>query len=82
VIRTVKAVLSISKGDVDESGQSRRGSNKPRSSVYIKDPDGLILEFTLDAPSADQIAQDRMADARGTLARWLQGDHTSNNVYR
>jgi glyoxylase I family protein len=51
-------------------------------SVYIKDPNGLILEFTLDAPNADQIAQDRMADAPATLARWLSGDHTSNNTYR
>jgi glyoxylase I family protein len=51
-------------------------------SVYIKDPNGLILEFTLDAPNADQIAHDRMGDAQATLARWLQGDHTSNNVYR
>jgi catechol 2,3-dioxygenase-like lactoylglutathione lyase family enzyme len=51
-------------------------------SLYIKDPNGLILEFTLDAPNADRIAKDRMADARATLARWLQGDHTSNNVYR
>jgi len=51
-------------------------------SLYIKDPNGLILEFTLDAPKADQIAKDRRADARATLARWLQGDHTSNNVYR
>jgi catechol 2,3-dioxygenase-like lactoylglutathione lyase family enzyme len=34
------------------------------------------------APGADRIARDRMADARATLARWLHGDHTSNNVYR
>jgi glyoxylase I family protein len=27
-------------------------------SVYIKDPNGMILEFTLDAPNADQIARD------------------------
>ena len=51
-------------------------------SLYIKDPNGLILEFTLDAPNATRIARDRIADARPTLARWLAGDHTSNNVYR
>jgi len=51
-------------------------------SVYIKDPNGLILEFTLDAPNANRIAKDRRADARATLARWLRGDRTSNNVYR
>jgi glyoxylase I family protein len=51
-------------------------------SVYIKDPNGMILEFTLDAPNADQIAKDRKADAQATLKRWLKGDHTSNNIYR
>jgi glyoxylase I family protein len=51
-------------------------------SVYIKDPNGMILEFTLDAPNADQIAKDRKADAQATLKRWLKGDHTSNNTYR
>ena len=51
-------------------------------SVYIKDPNGMILEFTLDAPNADQIAKDRKVDAHATLDRWLRGDHTSNNMYR
>jgi catechol 2,3-dioxygenase-like lactoylglutathione lyase family enzyme len=51
-------------------------------SVYIKDPNGMLLEFTLDASHADQIAKDRKADAHATLTRWLLGDHTSNNIYR
>jgi glyoxylase I family protein len=51
-------------------------------SLYIKDPNGMILEFTLDAPNADQIAKDRKADAEATLKRWLRGDHTPNNIYR
>jgi catechol 2,3-dioxygenase-like lactoylglutathione lyase family enzyme len=51
-------------------------------SVYVVDPNGMILEFTLDAPNADKINKDRRADAHATLARWLKGDHTSNNVYR
>jgi len=51
-------------------------------SVYVTDPNGLILEFTLDAPEVEQINKDRMADAHETLARWLKGDHTSNNDYR
>ena len=51
-------------------------------SVYVKDPNGMILEFTLDAPNADKINKDRKADAQATLKRWLKGDHTSNNVYR
>ena len=51
-------------------------------SIYVTDPNGMIVEFTLDAPSVDQIAKDRRADAHDVLSRWLAGDHTSNNTYR
>ena len=51
-------------------------------SVYVTDPNGLILEFTLDHPNADQIARTRRANAHAELKRWLAGDHTSNNTYR
>ncbi len=51
-------------------------------SVYVADPNGLILEFTLDSPKADHINLERRADAHQTLKRWLAGDHKSNNVYR
>jgi catechol 2,3-dioxygenase-like lactoylglutathione lyase family enzyme len=51
-------------------------------SVYIKDPDGMILEFTVDAPKADKINAIRLKDARSELDRWLAGDHRVNNVFR
>ena len=51
-------------------------------SLYTVDPNGLNLEFTVDADNADQIARDRSADAHATLKRWLAGDRTSNNSYR
>lgn len=51
-------------------------------SVYIQDPNGLILEFTLDAPGADAINKERRIKAHDDLKRWLAGDHKSNNVYR
>ncbi|MEI9963966.1 MAG: hypothetical protein WDM92_03955 [Caulobacteraceae bacterium] len=51
-------------------------------SVYVNDPNGMIVEFTHDAPEVEQINRDRRADAHDTLKRWLAGDHTSNNVYR
>jgi len=51
-------------------------------SVYVKDPNGLILEFTLDHPDAERITRDRRADAHRELERWLAGNHTSNNTYR
>jgi catechol 2,3-dioxygenase-like lactoylglutathione lyase family enzyme len=51
-------------------------------SLYVTDPNGLIVELTVDDPRADEINQARRADAHAELARWLAGDHTSNNQYR
>jgi len=51
-------------------------------SVYVKDPDGMILEFTHDAPDAAAADAERRATARGELARWLAGDWRNNNPYR
>jgi glyoxylase I family protein len=51
-------------------------------SLYTEDPNGMLLEFTLDVAEADDIAATRSADAHETLRRWLAGDHTSNNTYR
>jgi glyoxylase I family protein len=51
-------------------------------SVYVVDPNGLTLEFTLDSAEADSISRERRADAHEQLKRWLAGDHTSNNTYR
>lgn len=51
-------------------------------SLYVTDPDGLILEFTVDHPDAEQIAATRRQHAGEDLDRWLAGDHSSNNSYR
>lgn len=51
-------------------------------SLYITDPNGMILEFTVDAPGAEQINADRLKDAHSELKRWLAGDHETNNTYR
>ena len=51
-------------------------------SVYVTDPNGLILEFTRDHPDVQKINATRRASAHSELKRWLAGDHTSNNVYR
>jgi glyoxylase I family protein len=48
-------------------------------SMYLKTPDGLRLEFTVDAPDAGRIAAMRRADAHSELARWLAGDRRINN---
>jgi catechol 2,3-dioxygenase-like lactoylglutathione lyase family enzyme len=52
------------------------------TSLYVKDPNGMVLEFTADHPKAEQINAARQNDAHETLRRWLAGDHTSNNTYR
>jgi catechol 2,3-dioxygenase-like lactoylglutathione lyase family enzyme len=51
-------------------------------SVYATDPNGMIVEFTNDNPSALKLAATKRAQAHADLKRWLAGDHTSNNIYR
>ncbi|HEY1604465.1 MAG TPA: VOC family protein [Allosphingosinicella sp.] len=51
-------------------------------SLYVNDPNGMILEFTVDAPEAETINAARRLDAHRELRRWLAGDHHTNNNYR
>jgi len=51
-------------------------------SVYVTDPNGMIVEFTHDHPDVVKINRDALAKAHSELKRWLAGDHTSNNTYR
>jgi glyoxylase I family protein len=51
-------------------------------SVYIKDPNGMTVELCNDSPRAEEINTTRRQDAHSELRRWLDGDHTSNNLYR
>ncbi len=51
-------------------------------SVYVVDPNGMIVEFTCDAAHAEQINAIRAKDAHSELKRWLAGDHTPNNDVR
>ena len=51
-------------------------------SVYVEDPDGMIVEFTCDDPRAAAGDVQRKAKAHDELKRWLAGDHTSNNDFR
>ena len=48
-------------------------------SIYSASPDGLKVEFTIDAPEADQINEMRRKDCHSELKRWLAGDHRPNN---
>jgi len=51
-------------------------------SLYVVDPDGLTVEFTVDAAEVDEINRLRRSDARQELERWLGGDRRPNNDWR
>ncbi|PKP65236.1 MAG: VOC family protein [Alphaproteobacteria bacterium HGW-Alphaproteobacteria-7] len=51
-------------------------------SVYIKDPNGMLLEFTHDDPRAAPLDAERRASAHGELKRWLAGQYHNNNPFR
>ena len=51
-------------------------------SLYVTDPNGLNLEFTVDHPAADEISAIRSASAHEDLRRWLAGDRSTNNDWR
>jgi hypothetical protein len=51
-------------------------------SLSLKDPNGLLLEFTVDHPDVENIGSIRRENAHRDLARWLSGDHSSNNDWR
>jgi glyoxylase I family protein len=48
-------------------------------SLYIIDPDGLIVEFCVDHPDVEKINADVLPIAHSELSRWLAGNHTPNN---
>ncbi|NBR99712.1 MAG: VOC family protein, partial [Actinobacteria bacterium] len=49
---------------------------------YTEDPNGMLVEFTVDVPNSSEISKTRKNTAHKDLEKWLAGDHTSNNVYR
>jgi catechol 2,3-dioxygenase-like lactoylglutathione lyase family enzyme len=51
-------------------------------SLYLRDPDGVFLELTVDEASAVADAATHRAQAHAELARWRAGDRRSNNRYR
>jgi glyoxylase I family protein len=51
-------------------------------SLYVNDPDGLLVEFTLDPPDVAVINRVQAARAHDELKRWLAGDRRSNNDWR
>jgi len=51
-------------------------------SLYVTDPDGLQVEFTVDAPNVADINEYQQRIARKSLKAWQAGDTTPNNNVR
>ncbi|HSP69804.1 MAG TPA: VOC family protein [Bryobacteraceae bacterium] len=51
-------------------------------SVYATDPNGMILELTVDNVEAAAGSEQRRITAHQDLKNWLAGDHRSNNTFR
>ena len=51
-------------------------------SICAMDPNGMILELTVDNPEAAKGSEARRQSAHDDLKRWLAGNHRSNNTFR
>lgn len=51
-------------------------------SLYTRDPNGLVVEFTVDTSEGRAVAADKSRHAHADLRRWIAGDHTPNNDLR
>jgi glyoxylase I family protein len=51
-------------------------------SLYVTDPDGLLVEFTVDAVDVEEINALQLRIARRALDAWQRGDTTPNNDIR
>lgn len=52
------------------------------TSLYVTDPDGLQVEFTVDPANVDEINAYQSRIARQSLAAWQSGDTRPNNTSR
>ena len=50
------------------------------NSLYVLDPDDMIVEFCTDHEEVDRINAEVQPKAHKELKRWLAGDHTPNNT--
>lgn len=51
-------------------------------SLYVDDPDQLVVELTSDPPDIGDIDHWQRTSAHDTLFRWLDGDRAPNNQIR
>ncbi|WP_327365833.1 VOC family protein [Streptomyces sp. NBC_01217] len=79
VQQQIKDRLAGAKWDPEETYVLEHGYCR---SLYTRDPNGLLLEFTVDADNVDDIDATRLQSAKADLKRWLSGDYSSNNDFR
>ena len=48
-------------------------------SLYVVDPDGFRLEFTVDSPDVERINAEQLRDAKMWYKRWIEGWREPNN---
>jgi len=80
--------LKVDRKTYDEIDRRLAAAGVPRRqtdhgyclSLYVTSPDGLRVEFTVDPDDVETINAIRRADAHTELARWLAGNHESNNL--
>jgi glyoxylase I family protein len=72
-IRTRCAAAGIKARDIDH-GYCQ--------SLYVTDPDGLVVEFTVDPPDVQLINEYQARTARQSLTAWQAGTRQPNNDWR
>src|SRR6201991_1833096 len=51
-------------------------------SLYVRDPNGLLLEFTYDRPDASTMTEEVTQSAHADMHRWVQGNRAPNKPHR
>lgn len=51
-------------------------------SLYVRDPNNFIVEFTVDPENVDEISASMAKTAHDDLRRWVAGDREVNNTWR
>lgn len=52
------------------------------TSLYVRDPSELLVEFTVDPPNVEEIGNVQRASAHEEMRRWIDGGRESNNNWR
>jgi catechol 2,3-dioxygenase-like lactoylglutathione lyase family enzyme len=75
--------IAALKARLDESGHANCGIDHGFCySLYVRDPNGMLIEFVGDAENELEMGEAAAAKAHDELAKWNRKDYTSNNPAR